>query len=87
MPLHSKKLKSSAEVFSMENHNARERVDALQKELALLAKEKEDLLIQLRETETGLDQKTDVQVEVVKERRDSVFKLTRASKLYFYCLK
>lgn len=59
---HSKKLKSSAEILSLENRNACERVDGLQKELALLAKENEDLLIQLKETDRELDQKPDVQV-------------------------
>ncbi|KAK4771629.1 hypothetical protein SAY87_032161 [Trapa incisa] len=57
------KLKSSTEVVSLESQNARERVEALQNELTLLAKEKEDFLIQLKELESRLDQKSRVQIE------------------------
>lgn len=55
-------LRSNLEKLSLELHCAHEKVDTLQKEIIYLSKEREDLLLQIRESEKESGQSNDLKV-------------------------
>ncbi|KAH9680261.1 hypothetical protein KPL71_026489 [Citrus sinensis] len=70
-------LKSKIEMLSLELHCAHKKLEILQKELTFLSKEREDLLVQIRELDKGSDENNDSkkiinQLFIVTKERDSL---------------
>ncbi|KAL9411491.1 hypothetical protein AB3S75_045150 [Citrus x aurantiifolia] len=70
-------LKSKIEMLSLELHCAHKKLEILQKELTFLSKEREDLLVQIRELDKGSDENNDSkktinQLLIVTKERDSL---------------
>ncbi|GLT88112.1 hypothetical protein SLE2022_061510 [Rubroshorea leprosula] len=70
-------LKSNSEKLSLELHHAQEKVDSLQQELSFIKRERDDLLVRIREMDTGSifsDEVQDIknQLLVMSRERDKL---------------